>query len=147
MKQFETKSCTHKHFFCLFMSPDWQLYLSYFVHVNSREVSKEARDCELHHFVKNSQKLNYFRVKRASQNSFIFQKDTKAEQLGYSSLFKTSLMLKITLVMSMNWISTTLCYYGLTMHSVNLSDNIYTDFVLSAAIEIPSIIFCWLVST
>jgi len=31
-----------------------------------------------------------------------------------------------------------MCYYGLSMSSVNLSGNIYVNFILSAVIEIPS---------
>jgi hypothetical protein len=33
-----------------------------------------------------------------------------------------------------------MCYYGLAMSSVNLSGNIYTNFILSALIEIPSFV-------
>ena len=39
----------------------------------------------------------------------------------------------------------TMCYYGLSMNSVNLAGNTYVNFVLSAFIEIPSYIFCILV--
>lgn len=68
------------------------------------------------------------------------------KELGLTSLFKTRHMAIITLVMFLNWITATLCYYGLTMSSVNLSEDIYVNFVLSAVIEIPSYIFCVLVS-
>ena len=45
-----------------------------------------------------------------------------------------------------NWIATTLSYYGLGFSSVNLSGDIYVSYFLSALIEIPSYIFCSLVS-
>lgn len=38
-----------------------------------------------------------------------------------------------------------MCYYGLSMNSVNLAGNTYGNFILSAFIEIPSYIFCILV--
>lgn len=51
-------------------------------------------------------------------------------------------MARISSVLFLNWITATMCYYGLTMLSVNLTDDIYLAFVLSALIEIPSYIFC-----
>ena len=51
-----------------------------------------------------------------------------------------------TSVMCFNWIVTNICYYGLILNSVNLAGtNIYANFSLSAAIEIPSYIFTVLV--
>ena len=46
--------------------------------------------------------------------------------------------------MSINWIVSTMCWYGLSLNSVNLPGNIYVSFVLSALIEIPSYIFVML---
>ena len=62
------------------------------------------------------------------------------------SLFGKGYMIKITLIMFLNWMTTTMCYYGLSLFSVNLTDDIYVNFVLFAVIEIPSYIFCVLVS-
>ena len=47
--------------------------------------------------------------------------------------------------MFVNWLVATMCYYGLSMGSVNLSGNTYVNFILSAVIEIPSYLFCILV--
>ena len=55
-------------------------------------------------------------------------------------------MARVSSILFLNWITATMCYYGLTMLSVNLTDDIYVSFVLSALIEIPSYIFCILVS-
>ena len=64
------------------------------------------------------------------------------KQLGFLSLFSTKFVTKVTTVMSINWIVTNICYYGLTLNSVNLvGSGIYGDFALSAAIEIPSYVF------
>lgn len=55
-------------------------------------------------------------------------------------------MAKITMIMFLNWLTATMSYYGLSLLSVNLTGDIYVNFVLSAVIEIPSYIFCVLVS-
>ncbi len=40
--------------------------------------------------------------------------------------------------MAVDWIVTTLTYYGLSLNSVNLGGNIYVSFILSALIEMPA---------
>ena len=70
----------------------------------------------------------------------------KSEQIGVLSLFKNFVMAKITIAMFLNWITANMVYYGLQLSSVNLSDDIYVNFMLLALIEIPSYIFCVLVS-
>ena len=47
--------------------------------------------------------------------------------------------------MFLNWMTATMGYYGLSLISVHLTDDIYVNFVLFAVIEIPSYIFCVLV--
>ena len=54
-------------------------------------------------------------------------------------------MAKISLIMFLNWMTATMGYYGLSLISVHLTDDIYVNFVLFAVIEIPSYIFCVLV--
>ena len=70
----------------------------------------------------------------------------KSEEIGVFSLFKNFVMAKITVAMFLNWITANMVYYGLQLSSVNLSDDIYVNFMLLALIEIPSYIFCILVS-
>ena len=70
----------------------------------------------------------------------------KSEKIGVLSLFKNIVMAKITIAMFLNWITANMVYYGLQLSSVNLSDDIYVNFMLLAVIEIPSYIFCILVS-
>ena len=71
----------------------------------------------------------------------------KSDEIGVFSLFKNFVMAKITIAMFLNWITANMVYYGLQLSSVNLSDDIYVNFMLLALIEIPSYIFCVLVST
>ena len=81
--------------------------------------------------------------KKALQQS---QDDKPPKKAGFLSLFSTRFIATNTLVMCFNWIVTNICYYGLILNSVNLAGtNIYANFSLSAAIEIPSYVFTVLV--
>ena len=44
--------------------------------------------------------------------------------------------------MALNWVVTTLGYYGLSLSSAGLGNDAFSGFALSAAMEIPSYIFC-----
>jgi len=45
-----------------------------------------------------------------------------------------------TIVLSLNWLVVDFCYYGLSLHSVNLAGDIFLNFVLSAAVEMPAVV-------
>eukprot|EP00092_Neocalanus_flemingeri_P023373 GFUD01025341.1.p1 GENE.GFUD01025341.1~~GFUD01025341.1.p1 ORF type:complete len:544 (-),score=116.27 GFUD01025341.1:296-1927(-) len=45
-----------------------------------------------------------------------------------------------TAILSLNWLVVDFCYYGLSLHSVNLAGDIFTNFVLSAAVEVPAVV-------
>lgn len=45
-----------------------------------------------------------------------------------------------TVILSINWLVVDFCYYGLSLHSVNLSGDIFTNFILSAAVEVPAVV-------
>ena len=59
-------------------------------------------------------------------------------------LHTSQILLRRIFNMSFQWFSVTLCYYGLSFASTSLSENVFTDFMLSVAIEIPGYIFCLL---
>ena len=41
-----------------------------------------------------------------------------------------------TVILGINWLVVDLCYYGLSLNSVNLAGDIFTNFVLSALVEV-----------
>jgi MFS family permease len=47
-----------------------------------------------------------------------------------------------TLNMFYNWLVTTMCYYGLTSMASSLSGNVFADYALLIAIEIPAHFIC-----
>ncbi len=67
-------------------------------------------------------------------------------EMGFRSLFAHRYTTVNTLVMMVNWTVATMAYYGLSLNSVNLSGDIYVNFVLTALIEIPSYVFCVMVT-
>ena len=45
-----------------------------------------------------------------------------------------------TVILSINWLVVDFCYYGLSLNSVNLAGDIFTNFVLSACVELPAVV-------
>ena len=43
-------------------------------------------------------------------------------------------------ILCLNWIVVNFCYYGLSLQSVNLAGDIFTNFVLSAMVELPAVV-------
>ena len=63
------------------------------------------------------------------------------QELSMMTLISSKGMAITTTILSLNWLVVDFCYYGLSLHSVNLAGDIFTNFVLSAAVEvrIPSV--------
>lgn len=73
------------------------------------------------------------------------QQQTEPEQevkLGVVDLFNRPFVLRITLIMFVNWIVVTLGYYGISMSATGLGSDVFVSFILTALVEIPSYIFC-----
>merc|ERR1719507_1340848 len=68
----------------------------------------------------------------------------KERELGISDLFSKELWL-ITTVLWLAWPIVTLGYYGITFGMANLSDDLFTNFIVSSIIEIPAYILVLLV--
>jgi OCT family organic cation transporter-like MFS transporter 4/5 len=45
-----------------------------------------------------------------------------------------------TAILSVNWLVVDFCYYGLSLHSVHLAGDIFTNFALSAVVEVPAVV-------
>jgi len=70
--------------------------------------------------------------------------EVKTEELGMKDLFSKELWL-ITVVMWLAWPIVTMGYYGITFGMANLSDDLFTNFIVSSVIEIPAYILVLLV--
>ena len=71
--------------------------------------------------------------------------ELKATSASVLDIFRSKQMFIRILNMSYQWFSITLCFYGLSFASTSYSRDIFMNFQLSVAIEIPAYIFCLLV--
>ena len=69
---------------------------------------------------------------------------SSGKDLTIFHLLRVSKLRSRLAIICFNWIVTTICYYGLAM-STSLSQDLFTSFLVSAAMEIPSYVFCMLV--
>lgn len=63
------------------------------------------------------------------------------KQEGLIAVLATHGMRQRFLIMVANWVVVTICYYGLGMIA-SIGDNIFLTFLVTAAMEIPSYVFC-----
>ena len=57
-------------------------------------------------------------------------------KLSMAALVSSKGLALTTIILSFNWLVVDFCYYGLSLHSVNLAGDIFTNFALSAAVEV-----------
>ena len=57
-------------------------------------------------------------------------------KLSMAALVSSKGLALTTFILSFNWLVVDFCYYGLSLHSVNLAGDIFTNFALSAAVEV-----------
>ena len=79
-----------------------------------------------------------------SSESNVLNKDIDNESANFViwNIFKSKELSLRILNMSFQWFSITMCYYGLSFASTSLSRDIFTNFQLTVAIEIPAYICC-----
>ena len=76
--------------------------------------------------------------------SFQTNQTSAMEKIGFRTLFKQRYLAKNILVLSINFLVCSMCYYGLAMNQVNLGNNIYVSFALGGVVEIVGYIFAYL---
>ncbi|XP_074033457.1 solute carrier family 22 member 4 [Leptinotarsa decemlineata] len=64
----------------------------------------------------------------------------EVELQGFWDVMKEKVLLLRAIRCSLLWIGSNFLYYGLTLYSVTISEDIYVNFVLSVAIDIPAIL-------
>jgi len=65
-----------------------------------------------------------------------------APKASLRDLFSPTTILVRSSVMFVNWFVVTMCYYGLTSAAATLTTNLYTNFSLAIAVEIPAYFAC-----
>lgn len=80
----------------------------------------------------------------------LFDKIRKEEWIKARKAFRKAVFNKVlymrVVICSFLWMCCVFVYYGLTIHSVNVSDNVYLSFVFTVAVEIPGYLIYYLVN-
>lgn len=67
----------------------------------------------------------------------------KIVDVSVFDLFRTPNMRLKTILITLSWFANETVYLGLSYYGPSLGSNQYVSFFLSAAVEIPSYLFCW----
>ena len=70
--------------------------------------------------------------------TYNFKSQVKAPNLC-RSVIQSSVLLRRVCTTPVWWITATLVFYGLSINSTNFSSNLYLNYILTCAIEIPGI--------
>lgn len=100
----------------------------------SKGKSKQAKNILVRIAKENGSHLKDDLLKKIS--SIEYQEETKEESV--LNVFKSSSLMLRVLLCCCVWICCTFTYYGLTLHAVFISGNIYINYIAVAAIEIPA---------
>ena len=81
------------------------------------------------------------RINRSSSQSHTHSdvrpdKIENGPSLSLASLVSSKELAITTAILSLNWLVVDFCYYGLSLHSVHLGGDIFTNFALSALVEV-----------
>ncbi|XP_037076674.1 organic cation transporter-like protein, partial [Pollicipes pollicipes] len=61
---------------------------------------------------------------------------------SFISVIKSPVLLKRAFILAFQWLVVAMVYYGISMVSTDLGGDVYTNFILTMLIEIPSYVFC-----
>ncbi|XP_070504608.1 organic cation/carnitine transporter 2-like [Chironomus tepperi] len=72
------------------------------------------------------------------------EKIEKPENATYAAMFRSKILMVRILILCILWGTNALVFYGLSLNSVNLSGNIYYNFIFGSLIEIPGTTIAWI---
>ena len=72
------------------------------------------------------------------------QATKKKSKIGIQTLFREWHIARNTLIISINFMVCSMCYYGLAMNQVNLGSNMYVSFTLGGVFEVLGYVFAWI---
>lgn len=73
----------------------------------------------------------------------IDKKESKAEPVSFRGLLKSRILMARCLILFYIWGTNAFVFYGLSINAINLSGNIYLNFILGCLIEIPGNTIAW----
>ncbi|XP_043552229.1 solute carrier family 22 member 2-like [Chiloscyllium plagiosum] len=123
------------------------LFLTYYwlVPESPRWMFSQKKDEEAMKILQQVAKRNGHTFSMKAEAITIEKNDEKMNRPSIIELVRTPQMRKHTLILMVNWFTSALVYQGLVMRLGTLGGNIYLDFFISGAVEIPASIIIILV--
>ncbi|KAJ8981413.1 hypothetical protein NQ317_010352 [Molorchus minor] len=82
---------------------------------------------------------------RGKMTPIVSINEESAKNLGFSDLFRTPNMRLKTIIITFSWFANQMVYVGLSYYGPSVGSDKYTSFLLSAVVEIPGYLGCWLI--
>mgnify|MGYP003454670322 FL=1 len=73
----------------------------------------------------------------------IDKKECRDEPASYKGLLKSRILMIRCFILFIIWGTNAFVFYGLSLNAINLSGNIYLNFILGCLIEIPGNTIAW----
>lgn len=137
------------------ISPSWRImlritygpgifFISYFwlTHESVRWLLSKGSNQKAKQILKKVAKVNGAQISEETIAKLNQVKEKDSEEESVWHIFQSPKLLLRLLNCSYSWICCTFVYYGLTLHSVSISGNMYVNYIAVAAIEIPAFFLC-----
>ncbi|XP_067845333.1 solute carrier family 22 member 2-like isoform X2 [Heptranchias perlo] len=123
------------------------LFLTYYwlIPESPRWILSQKKDAEAMKILQQMAKRNGNALSMKAKTITIEENSEKMTRPSIVDLVRTPQMRKQTLILMVNWFTSALVYQGLVMRLGTLGGNIYLDFFISGAVEIPASIIVLLV--
>ncbi|XP_048457028.1 solute carrier family 22 member 2-like [Rhincodon typus] len=123
------------------------LFLTYYwlVPESPRWMLSQKKDEEAMKILQQVAKRNGHTLSMKAEATTMEKNDEKVNRPSIVQLVRTPQMRKHTLILMVNWFTSALVYQGLVMRLGTLGGNIYLDFFISGAVEIPASVIIILV--
>lgn len=111
--------------------------LFFFLPDSVRWLLTEGRIDEAKKILRKAAKVNGRTLTEDVLNNMKVQDENQIEKIPLKKMLKSSILITRIVNCCISWITCTFLFYGLSLNSVALSDDIYLNFILTALVEVP----------